>query len=474
MKNKGTLGLLAVVVLLSAYTYFVEYKGKENEKTTKEQQSVVLKDIKADQVNLVEINNLQQKIVLTRTPGGWEIVEPIKDSADSSEIESLIVQLLDEKSLSIATEGNEIKWANFGFDKPVKSIMIKTTSNQQKTVEVSEQKNFENNSFLRIPGENRVLVVSPSWSTNADKKVFDVRNKQIFRHQVSNVQQVQIKNKNGVTIIENKDAKWITSKQPDLPLDQNGIREMIAKINEIRSIEFVGEKDGVEAQKKNLKLGASAISLQVKLTEGTWNAQIYKGKDSFVYAEVPSIQLLVKIGVENFDRLSEVTLEGLRDFKLPFAAFDKAKVEKLSYETSLKRASLIKKGTVWELDPADPVNEVQQDKVTALMEVLRNLAATSYVTAKDVKKDFSKQRLTFKDAADAIHFQLQFSDSEKRKVHNEEKTIRYAKTNLYTDVFLLDETEFEKLGLNDVIKIKVNGEGKSLPVDNKKEEKHAK
>lgn len=472
MKNKGIWILLGSVVLLSLYTYFGEYQGKENEKTKQEQQSIVFKDFKADQVNAIEVADIAQTVRLERSSDGWKITEPISDSADNSVIEEWVKQLIEEKTMSVAVEGADIQWKYFGFDQPVKSLTLKTTSNQQKTIQVSAKKNFEGNSFIRIPGENKVMVAGPAWIDHSEKKLFDVRNRNIFRHQISNVQAITIKNKKSSIDIENKDARWVASKQPELALDQNGIREMITKTNEIKAIEFVGERETVVSAKKKLNLGngTPTLSMHIKLSQGEWAAHFYQTADKNVYAEIPELRLLVKIPNDSFDRFSGLTLADLRDFKLPFAAFDRSKVEKFSYETSLKHTNMVKKGASWELDPADSANEVQQDKVHALLEVLKNLVAKQYITKTEVKKNFSKQRLVFKDSADQIHFELQFSDSETKKVNNEEKSFRYAKTNLYSDAFILDESEFQKLQLNDLTKAKVSNEGKTLPITDKKEE----
>lgn len=461
MKNKGTWVLFSVVVLLSLYTYFVEYQGKESEKTKQEQQSVIFKSFKEDQVNVIEINNLEQKITLERGSDGWKVTAPLSDVADNGDIEGLIKELVGEKTISTAVEGTDIQWQYFGFDQPAKSITLKTNSNQQLTIEVSPKKNFESNCFIRIPGENKVMVAGPGWGEYANKKLFDVRNKHIFRHQVSNVQSFSVNTKKGSVDIENKEAKWIASKQPSLALDQNLIRDTISKISEIRATEFTSEKEAIAATKSKLKLGASVMHLQVKLTEGDWNAQFYQAADKTVYAEVPKLQLLVKIPNDGFDKLLSLSVEELRDFKLPFAGFDRAKSAKVSYETLLKQANLVKKGTVWELEPADTVNEVQQDKVHALLEVLKNLTAKRYVTKAEIKKDISKQKVIIKDSSDQMYFELNFSEPETKKVNNEDKSVRYAKTNLYPDVFVLDELEFEKLHLNDLIKIKISNEGKA-------------
>ncbi|MBL7557498.1 MAG: DUF4340 domain-containing protein [Bdellovibrionaceae bacterium] len=451
MKNKGTWILFGVVVLLSLYTYFGEYQGKEKEKTKEEQQAVILKGINVDQINFVEVNNLDEKVTISRSNTGWQVTSPIADAADSNDIESWLKQLTDEKTISVAVEGAEIKWEYFGFNVPVKTLTVKTSLNQQLTVEVSEKKNFEGNSFLRLPGENKVMVGSSSWSSHAGKKLFDLRNKNIFRHQLSNVQSFQVKNKRNLIEIINKEAKWIAPKQPDLVLDQNVIRENIIKINELKAIEFIAEKEGVPAAKKKLGLGTSSVTIEFKLSEGTWVANVFEAKDKGAYVEVAGTQQLIKINNEIMDRLNNLSLVSLRDYKLPFASFDKAKVNGLSYVTTLKKAALTKKNGNWELNPADSANEVQQDKVTSLLDVVKNLTAKEYVNTASLKKDISKQKIVFTDAENKVYFEFQFSDPESRKVNNEESSIRYAKTNLHNEPFVMDESEFQKLSLNDII-----------------------
>ena len=99
MKNRGSWILFLVVVLLSLYAYFGEYKGKETEKIAKEQKALILKDIKQDQINTIEINNLEQKISLSKNTEGWVLLSPTSDSADNAEIDSWLKQLVEEKSL---------------------------------------------------------------------------------------------------------------------------------------------------------------------------------------------------------------------------------------------------------------------------------------------------------------------------------------------------------------------------------------
>ncbi len=48
------------------------------------------------------------------------------------------------------------------------------------------------------------------------------------------------------------------------------------------------------------------------------------------------------------------------------------------------------------------------------------------------------------------------SETMKKKIDNLEKNVRLAKTSLYSEPFVIDEAEIEKLQLNELTKIKVN------------------
>lgn len=473
MKNRSIIIAFTIVVCLGLYSYFIEFKGKEDKKKTEEQASALFSSIEKDQVNSLKMTKGNFKIELERSSEGWKLKEPLSDSADSNEVESWISTLLSEKSTSVAVEGNDIQWKYFGFDQPFTSYEISSSSGKKVNLEVSDKKNFEGNAFLRRPNENKVFVGSAVWSSHLSKTAFDLRNKSIFRHQISNVQSIEVKNKIGSFKIENKDANWVSNSHPNWKLDQNIIRDLISKIGEAKATDFLAENELVPAKIKTLKGISSTSRVSIKLSDKVWNAQFFKDKDKVSYVNVEDYKWLVKIPTDVYDRIELASLNDYRDLKLPFASFEKEKAGKIAYETSLKKAVLNKNDANWNLDPVDSSYEVQQDKVNRLLEVLKNLTAKQYVSISGLSS-LAKQKLIVSQADGKPLIEMQFSDTQKKKFGTDEKDIRVAKTNLFEEPFYIEELEFEKLGLGELIKIKVNKSDKQNLGTEKEIEKKAK
>lgn len=456
MKNNGTWILFLVVALISAYAYFGEYKGKEKEKVSKEEQAKVFKDVKTDQINSIILEKQNEKITLTRTTDGWSLVEPLKDSADSEGVESWLKQLGDEKTLTLAVEGNDIQWQFFGFDKNVTKLTLATTGGISTTVEISEKKNFENNSFIRYPGQNKVYVASSAWSGYAAKSNFELRNKRIFRHQMSNIQSFSVKNKKGQFVIENKEAKWMSPTKSSWILDQNKVRESIAKLNETQGTEI--QFEGEALIKEKVKFKNPDVLLEVKLSDKVWSGAIVQNKDKSYSVFVSEPAMIVKIDATIGDKFSAVYLDEYRDMKLPFLTLDKAKVKAIDFETSLKKSTLIQKDGGWDLAKEDKTVEVQQDKVQMLLDKIKDLNILNYTNESEVKKTKLSQKINLLDQDQKTVFELTMSDTIKKKIDNLDKNIRIAKTNLYSEPFVIEESEIEKLQLNELTKIKAKPE----------------
>lgn len=454
MRNKGTWILFLVVVLISSYAYFGEYKGKEKEKATQEAQSKIFKDLKIEQVNQIKLEKSSEKILLARGAEGWTMSEPVKDLADSEGVESWLKLLADEKTMTLAVEGNDIQWQFFGFDKNITKLTLSTSAGTATTVEISEKKNFENNCFLRFPGQNKVYVVSSSWSGYATKKSFELRNKKIFRHQMSNVQSISIKNKKGNFVFENKDAKWFSPTKTQWVLDQNKVRESIAKLNEAQATEIQFEGESLLKEKSKFK--SSDVQFEIKLTDKVWSASLIQNKDKSYVMLVSDPNLIVKMDNAFGDKFSSVQLDEYRDTKLPFLAIDKAKVKAIDLETSLKKSSLIQKNGGWDLAKEDKTVEVQQEKVNLLLDKIKELNVLQYTNDGELKKTKLSQKVNFLDQDKKSVFELSMTETMKKKIDNLEKNVRIAKTSLYSDPFVIDEAEVEKLQLNELTKIKVN------------------
>src|SRR5438552_8206997 len=91
MKTINTLVLLVIAVLISAFIYFYERKQPNTEEAARQSQNVV--NFSRDKVDGIVIQNGDDKIELRRHDRKWRLEAPIKDQADSSLVDSLVMDL---------------------------------------------------------------------------------------------------------------------------------------------------------------------------------------------------------------------------------------------------------------------------------------------------------------------------------------------------------------------------------------------
>ena len=155
----------AVTIMLALTVYYFDYYKEQVAATQKNEQSKIL-NFDKDQVNLIELQKKDQKIVVQKNENGWVIVEPIQDVADNDQIEDLIQVLSNEKMVAVAKESTELTQQDlneFGLNPPVAIYNFKNNSGSSKKISIGSQKNFEGNGFIRIDSENKVIVASAVW-----------------------------------------------------------------------------------------------------------------------------------------------------------------------------------------------------------------------------------------------------------------------------------------------------------------------
>src|SRR5690242_9797919 len=89
MRFKGTTALFAIFIVLGAYVYFAEYRGKEGRDKAAETKK---KAINIDQKDITEISLVFPDHTITGVKKGdkqWEMTEPAGVEADSDEWELL-------------------------------------------------------------------------------------------------------------------------------------------------------------------------------------------------------------------------------------------------------------------------------------------------------------------------------------------------------------------------------------------------
>ncbi|MBV2169388.1 MAG: DUF4340 domain-containing protein [Bdellovibrio sp.] len=304
MKIKGR-GILVLCLLLfggyAIYDYFQDQKKEE-----KNMEQARLLTVNFEQVDSFEIQKGNQKTRLKRTVDGWELVEPLQDLADNSVAEDFVKNVVPERVIEVAKEGEGIDWAVYGLDKPLGTITFKTTAGAQNVFEISEKKNFEDNVFARRDQEAKVLVLNSVWQNRVNKTALDFRDRRFLRHKIASVDELKLKNAKGAWELKRVDGQWTAVGKKEFKLDQNKVREILTAISDAKAAEIFDSK----AKLPNLK---NLFTLELMISDKKWTAEVGQASDLLIYAKVsePAFQLKMEAGA--LDKFIKMTLEDLKE-----------------------------------------------------------------------------------------------------------------------------------------------------------------
>lgn len=304
MKLKGRTILVLALLLFGGYAVYDFFNEKKVEEKTVEESRLMT--VNFEQVDHVEVQRPDAKIILKRTVDGWELVEPLKDLADNAVVDDFVKNAFPERIIEVAKEGKDINWALYGLEKPLGVITFKTTAGTQNIFEISDKKNFEENVFARRDNENKVLVLNSVWQTRASKTVNDFRDRRFLRQKIASVDELKLKNDKGLLELKRREGIWVSPSEKDLKLDQNKVREILSAIADAKAAEIFSADAKINAKKE-------LFTLDLVLADKKWKAEVTQDKDLSIYAKVtePSFQMKMESGA--LDKLIHLTVDGLKE-----------------------------------------------------------------------------------------------------------------------------------------------------------------
>ncbi|MGZ3774764.1 MAG: DUF4340 domain-containing protein [Bdellovibrio sp.] len=304
MKLKGRTILIIALLVFGGYAVYDFFHDKKIEEKAIEESRLMT--INFEQVQYVEIQEKDTKIVLNRTVDGWDLVEPIKDAADSSVVDDFVKNIYPERIIEIAKEGPNIDWALYGLDKPLATITLKTSAGTQNVFEISDKKNFEENVFARRDHENKVLLLNSVWKLRATKIANDFRDRRFLRHKIASVDELKVKNDKGLLDLKRLDGKWLSPSHKEIKIDQNKVREILTAIADAKAAE-------IYPAETKAKAGKELFSMDLVMADKKWTALVTQTDDLGIYAKISEPSFFMKMESGALDKLIHLNLEELKE-----------------------------------------------------------------------------------------------------------------------------------------------------------------
>lgn len=444
MKTKGTwvfLGLVSFLVVLTIW----DLQREKKEAQIKEEQSVFI-PYKEDHIQNLLIQTKDTKIELDKTVDGWKVISPYQDWADNSVVLEFISTLVGQKSQKTVAAAEQIDLNIYGLLPPL--LTIKVTHQNQENIawELGSKKSYEGNSYLKKQGGQDVLLANTDWSQWILKRPFEFRDKRLLRGRIGSVTSIKIKTSAGLMAFEKKDNKWVSTKFPDLNLDQNRVHEFLTQLSQSQALDFLIENKISKEDRAKYKLTSPQVVIELLIGEKKWTLEMSGGDQQASFAAVSEPVFLMKVASADYDKFKNLKISDFRDKKEPFA-FNKDVVKKVEMATNLKKQTFELRGSDWVLSDGETGLEVNQDVMSSLLEKIKNTRAVDYSKTRPVKWD---QRILLKDQSGQLIYELAWRDIEKSGADKDALVL--AQSSLTKDLFYIKKSDIEKFNFEQIIK----------------------
>ena len=237
-KNKAFWVFGALTALVVGYAIF-DFR-QESKKNEREDQDSQLVEFAKDQIQKINLVTLTQTISLEKTKDGWRMLKPIEELANEGEIDGFLRELTMEKASAKIPLEADSDLQKYGLASPKGKIEITNNLQKSLTVEVGTEKNFQGESYIRIVGQNFVRTASLNWFRRLEQPVLEFRDRRIMREPVGQLLELEIQKKNGGNLFfYRKEGRWVIRGSESKMLDQNRVRELLARLNNSMVMEFV-------------------------------------------------------------------------------------------------------------------------------------------------------------------------------------------------------------------------------------------
>jgi hypothetical protein len=372
MRFKTTIILAGVLLLLSAYLYFIEVPGKRKA----EGESKVF-NLDWEKVSELRLRLGDEITVCTKNnEGEWEITEPMKAEANQPLVENVVSSL---KNLEInrVVESPPKDLSLYGLVHPNVEATVKSAGEPQGvTLQFGWKGQVGDSLYAKLKDDNRVLLVSYELGKKIGKKASQLRDRRVVIFDRSNLKRIEFSYPDRKIILARQEEGWQILEPIKARASEFEVGQLILAITAMKIEKFIDDPTdlgqyGLTHPRVKVTLGlegkeAGPITLLGKNTKD--NKLTYAKRES-----KHPVYLIQSYFIEDFTKEANQ----LRDKK--FFSFDRAEVSKIEIRHGKNILTLTKdpQGD-WQILEAGEAKAIKSE-VDELLSALEELEVTKFV-----------------------------------------------------------------------------------------------
>jgi len=375
MRGLWSTGLLALVLVgLVGYIYFIDAKKEPAGATTKEK---LFGTVKAEDIEEVQVKSADGDTSrLQKSDGKWQIVEPVKTSADEGEASSLATSLA---SLDIerVVDENAPDLKQYGLDTARVEVGFKAKGDKDfRRVLIGSKTPTGNDLYARLQDQKKVFLISSYLDGTFNKNTFALRDRRILVFDQNTVDGLEVSSGTTKIALAKSGAEWRLSAPVSARADFAAVQGSLGRLS---STQMQGI---VDADGQNLpKFGLDTPTATIAVVTGSSRATLTFGKteDALLFAKDSSRPAVFTVAPVIKDDVIRTVSDFRRKDLFDSRAFTANRVEfKRGADTVTLEKSKSKDGAdVWKSAGKD----VDAAKADDLLTKVTGLRADSFVDA---------------------------------------------------------------------------------------------
>jgi Domain of unknown function (DUF4340) len=245
MKWKTTLILFVIAAAVFAYLFFVERNRPGTVEAARQSQNVV--SFSRDKINGLVVQNGDDKIDIRRHDDKWRLEIPIKDQADGSVVNNLLLDLENwQKDAAISAkemEADKSKLADYGLANPKLRLKL-LGPNAPPEIFFGKDAALEGKMYVRFENSKEAFLANQSVKKAIDKKPEDFRDRKLTDLIMAQVVRVVLKTSAGEMELQKKGDHWEIMKPLHTRADDQKVSDLIAQVTTARIQQFVTDDRG--------------------------------------------------------------------------------------------------------------------------------------------------------------------------------------------------------------------------------------
>lgn len=278
MNSRRNLIMLAVLLGLGAYIYFVEFARQEEAQEAKK-----LLQFDPEAVTNVTLVYPDRELELTKDGEKWHLTKPISVAADTSSVEAL-VKAVNTAEVSRILEEVQEDMALYGLNEPVVKVQLTLKDGTQlPQVTIGKDTPVGHSVYVQKTGGKEILLTPQVFRLGMTKETKDLRDKTIVSFQKEEVSQIEVRRPEepdgpDTTLVLRKedDGNWMLDKPVSAQADAATVNTFLSSLNGMRAQDFI-EKPLLE--QKEFGLDPPQLSIVLTLGDDGEQKKIFVGSE---------------------------------------------------------------------------------------------------------------------------------------------------------------------------------------------------